>query len=217
MHLHGTFYTVESRGTFAEPTRSTTTTAGASSRPRRWTPARRCRCVGCRTVWGTGCSTVTFRATSAASMREGDLTAGDDMMSMHAMHDIQHSMAGLVIGITVQPGDETAAPDLAPNASRNLTVAIDALPNRYGAGPGFGFAIADPERSTGASTDPERRPSTTAEPQPDASAAEGRAGRDHAREQDEHATRRFTGTASSSRAGTTASPAGAAISARRRS
>ena len=40
MHLHGTFYTVESLGT-SHVTRSTTTTAGGWSPPRPWIPARR--------------------------------------------------------------------------------------------------------------------------------------------------------------------------------
>jgi FtsP/CotA-like multicopper oxidase with cupredoxin domain len=55
-------------------------------------------------------------------------------------------MAGLVLGITVLPGDETAAPDLRPHASRPLTISIDTWPNGYGAHPGFGFTITDPGR-----------------------------------------------------------------------
>src|SRR5262249_23365292 len=59
-------------------------------------------------------------------------------------HDVEHSMAGLVLGVTVRPGDETAAPDLQRHTPRTLTITIDQSPNRYGSQPGFGFTVMDP-------------------------------------------------------------------------
>lgn len=52
-------------------------------------------------------------------------------------------MAGLVLGITVQPGDETAAPDLETHVRRRLTLHVRQLPARYGAGPAFGFSLVN--------------------------------------------------------------------------
>ena len=145
MHLHGTFYTVESLGSYARDTiydhdsrRLVTTQAmdpGATMKMR-WVPDR----VG---NWLFHCH---IQGHVTGDMREGDLPPGDHAAMMHGPHDVEHSMAGLVLGITVRPGDETAAPDLMPHASRHLTVAIDALPHRYGAEPGFGFTITDPDQ-----------------------------------------------------------------------
>jgi len=147
MHLHGTFYTVESRGTFARDTlydhdsrRLVTTEAldpGATMKMR-WVPDR----VG---NWLFHCH---IQGHVTGDMREADLSPADrDAMAHmpHMPHDIEHSMAGLVLGITVLPGDETAAPDLKPQKARPLTVTINTLPNRYGADTGFGFTITDPE------------------------------------------------------------------------
>jgi FtsP/CotA-like multicopper oxidase with cupredoxin domain len=79
-------------------------------------------------------------------MRAPDMSPADRQAMAHGHHDIQHSMAGLVLGITVLAGDETAAPDLKQQTARHLTVTIDTLPNRYGPDSGFGFTITDPEQ-----------------------------------------------------------------------
>lgn len=154
MHLHGTFYNVESLGTYAADTiydhdsrRLVTTEAldSGATMKMRWVPDR----VG---KWLFHCH---IQGHVSSGLREGDLTADEKAHGMHGgIHDVEHEMAGLVLGITVQPGDETAAPDLAPSARRKLTVAIDSLPNRYGADPGFGFTITDPERPPVAGDEP---------------------------------------------------------------
>ena len=50
-------------------------------------------------------------------------------------------MAGLVIGISVPPGDETAAPDLEPHVRRRLTLRMHEGPRQYARGPLLGFSI----------------------------------------------------------------------------
>jgi len=147
MHLHGTFYTVESLGTFARDTpydhdsrRLVTTQAmdpGATMKMR-WVPDR----VG---NWLFHCH---IQGHVTGDMREADLSPADRGAMAHMPHDIEHSMAGLVLGIKVLPGDETAAPDLKPQKPRPLTVAINTLPSRYGADSGFGFTVTDPEHPT---------------------------------------------------------------------
>ena len=144
MHLHGTFYTVESLGTYARDTpydhdsrRLVTTQAmdpGATMKMR-WVPDR----VG---NWLFHCH---IQGHVTGDLREGDLSPADHDRMTNMPHDIEHSMAGLVLGIKVLPGDETAAPDLEPQKPRPLTVTIDTLPNRYGAASGFGFTVTDPE------------------------------------------------------------------------
>jgi manganese oxidase len=146
MHLHGTFYTVESLGTWARDTtydhdsrRLVTTEAldpGATMKMR-WVPDR----VG---NWLFHCH---IQGHVTGDMRAFDMTPAErEMMAHggHGPHDIEHSMAGLVLGVTVQPGDETAAPDLQKHTPRGLTINIETLPNRYGADPGFGFTVIDP-------------------------------------------------------------------------
>ncbi len=145
MHLHGTFYTVESLGTYASDTvydhdsrRLVTTEALApgATMTMRWVPDR----VG---KWLFHCH---LQGHVTGDMRAPDMSPADRQAMAHGHHDIQHSMAGLVLGITVLPGDETAAPDLKQETARHLTVTIDTLPNRYGADSGFGFTITDPEQ-----------------------------------------------------------------------
>jgi manganese oxidase len=160
MHLHGTFYTVESLGTYARDTiydhdsRRLVTTEALSSGATmklRWVPDR----VG---NWLFHCH---IQGHVTGDMRAFDMPPADHEAMAHMPHDIEHSMAGLVLGITVLPGDETAAPDLTPHTSRPLTITIDAIPNRYGADPGFGFTITDPEQpavATGAGGDETRPP-----------------------------------------------------------
>ena len=146
MHLHGTFYTVESLGTYATDTiydhdsrRLVTTEALASgaTMTMRWVPDR----VG---KWLFHCH---LQGHVSGDMRMPDMSPAERQAMPHGPHDIEHSMAGLVLGITVLPGDETAAPDLKQQTARHLTVTIDALPNRYGADSGFGFTITDPEQA----------------------------------------------------------------------
>jgi FtsP/CotA-like multicopper oxidase with cupredoxin domain len=144
MHLHGTFYTVESLGTYAadkiydhDSRRLVTTEAldSGATMKMRWVPDR----VG---KWLFHCH---IQGHVSSDLRSGDQSADERAMMSHGTHDIEHAMAGLVLGITVLPGDETAAPDLETHARRKLTVAIDSLSNRYGADAGFGFTITDPE------------------------------------------------------------------------
>jgi manganese oxidase len=149
MHLHGTFYTVESLGTYARDTlydhdsrRLVTTEAldSGATMKMRWVPDR----VG---NWLFHCH---IQGHVTGDMRAADAPPGAPAAMDHGAHDIEHSMAGLVLGITVLPGDETAAPDLKPQKPRPLTVTIDTLPNRYGADSGFGFTITDPEQPAAA-------------------------------------------------------------------
>ena len=63
-------------------------------------------------------------------MRDGDTAATAD--DEHAEHDPGRAMAGLVLGIIVQPGDETAAPDLETHVRRRLSLRVKEFPKRYG-------------------------------------------------------------------------------------
>jgi len=143
MHLHGTFYTVESRGNAArddiygaEGRRLVTTEsleAGATMLMR-WVPDR----VG---NWLFHCHVL---AHVSGQLRHLDKPAAERAALMsHAEHDPERAMAGLVIGIKVLPGDETAAPDLEPHVSRRLKLFLRARPSRYGPNPGFGFALVE--------------------------------------------------------------------------
>jgi FtsP/CotA-like multicopper oxidase with cupredoxin domain len=165
MHLHGTFYTVESLGTYATDTiydhdsRRLVTTEALSSgatMKMRWVPDR----VG---KWLFHCH---LQAHVSGDMRAFDLSPADQQVTTHGPHDIEHSMAGLVLGITVLPGDETAAPDLKQYTARPLTVTIDTLPNRYGADSGFGFTITDPEQPAAAPAAPSDAPPPPPNPSP---------------------------------------------------
>lgn len=143
MHLHGTFYTVESRGDAARDTsygadgrRMVTTELmePGTTMAMRWVPDR----VG---NWLFHCHIL---AHVTGDMRLGDMTPAErEAASHHEEHDIERAMAGLVLGMTVPPGDETAASDLEPHVPRRLTLTMTQTPNQYGAGPGFGFRITD--------------------------------------------------------------------------
>jgi len=144
MHLHGTFYSVESLGTYAAGTiydhdsrRLVTTEAlrSGATMSMRWVPDR----VG---NWLFHCH---IQAHVTGDLRTPDLPPGDQAAMSHGTHDVEKSMAGLVLGITVLPGDETAAPDLEPHTYRPMTIEIESFPNKYGANPGFGFRIIDPD------------------------------------------------------------------------
>ena len=141
MHLHGTFYTVESRGSamrdevYGAPNRRLVTTellTPGSTMMMRWVPDR----VG---NWLFHCHIL---AHVSGRLRDGDApeTASDDA---HAEHDPTRAMAGLVLGITVQPGDETAAPDLDTRVRRRMSLNVREIPNRYGQNPGFGFSLVN--------------------------------------------------------------------------
>lgn len=141
MHLHGTFYTVESRGDAgrdshygADRRRMVTTELmePGTTMAMRWVPDR----VG---NWLFHCHILGH---VSGDMRHGDMTpAAREAAAAHAEHDIEKAMAGLVIGISVPPGDETAAPDLEPHVRRRLTLRMQEGPRRYGRGALLGFSI----------------------------------------------------------------------------
>lgn len=145
MHLHGTFYTVESRGDAGrdviygpEGRRLVTTEMmdPGTTMSMRWVPDR----VG---NWLFHCHVLGH---VTGDMRRGDMTPAErEAAAHHDEHDIEKAMAGLVIGITVPPGDETAAPDLEPHVHRRLTVRMNHRPSRYGSYPSLGFSIFDQE------------------------------------------------------------------------
>lgn len=154
MHLHGTFYTVESRGTatrdtvYGSTSRRLVTTElmlAGTTMMMRWVPDR----VG---NWLFHCHLL---AHVSGTMRAGD-AATHAVEDQHEEHDPGRAMAGLVLGIVVQSGDETAAPDLESHERRRLTLHVRESPARYGADPGYGFSLVD----------------GTAEPPPLASGAE---------------------------------------------
>ncbi|MGQ0736912.1 MAG: multicopper oxidase domain-containing protein [Acidobacteriota bacterium] len=141
MHLHGTFYTVESRGfavrdvTYGSESRRLATTElmePGTTMMMRWVPDR----VG---NWLFHCHIL---AHVSGDMRRGDMPAGAHHED-HAEHDPQSAMAGLVLGIFVQPGDETAAPDLEMHERRRMTLYLRNIPARYGAEPGYAFALVE--------------------------------------------------------------------------
>ncbi len=152
MHLHGTFYTVESRGTslrdvvYGAPNRRLVTTelmTPGTTMMMRWVPDR----VG---NWLFHCHIL---AHVTGRMRDGDAKGpiGDDP---HAEHDPGLAMAGLVLGITVLPGDETAAPDLEPHNRRRLSLNVKEIPNRYGPDRGIGFSLANDSAASDVVTNP---------------------------------------------------------------
>ena len=152
MHLHGTFYTVESRGTalrdlvYGTPSRRLVTTElmlPGTTMMMRWVPDR----VG---NWLFHCHIL---AHVTGRMRDGD-RADAKAQDEHAEHDPAKAMAGLVLGIVVQPGDETAAPDLAPHARRRLSLDIKEIPGRYGPNAGIGFALANDSAASDVVTNP---------------------------------------------------------------
>jgi FtsP/CotA-like multicopper oxidase with cupredoxin domain len=140
MHLHGTFYTVESRGTSlrdvvydSENRRLVTTELmlPGSTMMMRWVPDR----VG---NWLFHCHIL---AHVAGRLRAGDAPGG--AYDEHAEHDPMRAMAGLVLGIVVQAGDETAAPDLETHVRRRMTLHVRQVPNRYGPNPAYGFSFVN--------------------------------------------------------------------------
>jgi len=143
MHLHGTFYTVESRGDAgrdaaygAEGRRLVTVEMmePGTTMAMRWVPDR----VG---NWLFHCHVL---AHVTGDMRQGDMTPAEREAAVHhEEHNIEKAMAGLVIGITVPPGDETAAPDLEPHVRRRLTLRMHQKPARYGRHASLGFSIFD--------------------------------------------------------------------------
>ncbi|MBA2353039.1 MAG: multicopper oxidase domain-containing protein [Acidobacteria bacterium] len=166
MHLHGTFYTVESVGDGARDTaygtaeRRLVTTEEmlpGSTMMMRWVPDR----VG---KWLFHCHIL---AHVAGDMREVYRTTGAHPAAHDGdAHDMDKAMAGLVLGIDVLPGDETAAPDLAPHGARPLTLRLKSWPHRYGADAGYGFVIEDPRASTAAGTASAPVPATAADHSP---------------------------------------------------
>jgi hypothetical protein len=82
-----------------------------------------------------------FLAHVSGRMRDADAPPGAPPHGEHAEHDLAKSMAGLVLGITVQPGDETAAPDLQPHVRRRMALRVQQTPNGYGEFPAYGFSF----------------------------------------------------------------------------
>ena len=151
MHLHGTFYTVESRGTalrdvvYGSPNRRLVTTelmTPGTTMMMRWVPDR----VG---NWLFHCHIL---AHVSGRLRDGDTPP--DPGHAHAEHDPAKAMAGLVLGITVQPGDETAAPDLDTHVRRRLSLDVREIPGRYGPNAGLGFALANDSAASDLVTNP---------------------------------------------------------------
>jgi manganese oxidase len=144
MHLHGTFYTVESRGTalrddiYGAAKRRLVTTElmlSGTTMMMRWVPDR----VG---NWLFHCHIL---AHVTGRMRLGD--TGAESTAAHAEHDPLQAMAGLVLGIHVRPGDETAAPDLETHLRRRLTLRVHEVANHYGAFAAYGFALSSDSAS----------------------------------------------------------------------
>lgn len=152
MHLHGTFYTVESRGTalrdvvYGSPHRRLVTTelmTPGTTMTMRWVPDR----VG---NWLFHCHIL---AHVTGRMRDGDRPPGAH--DEHAEHDPARAMSGLVLGIVVQPGDETAAPDLDTQVRRRrLSLDVREIPGRYGPNAGIGFSLANDSAASDVVTNP---------------------------------------------------------------
>jgi len=153
MHLHGTFYTVESRGTalrdvvYGTPNRRLVTTelmTAGTTMTMRWVPDR----VG---NWLFHCHIL---AHVSGRLRDGDV-ADPGAHDAHAEHDPARAMAGLVLGITVQPGDETAAPDVDTHVlRRRLSLDAREIPGRYGPNAGIGFSLANDSAASDVVTNP---------------------------------------------------------------
>ena len=153
MHLHGTFYTVESRGTalrdviYGTPSRRLVTTelmTPGTTMMMRWVPDR----VG---NWLFHCHIL---AHVTGRMRDGD-AKDPQAHDAHAEHDPAKAMAGLVLGIVVEPGDETAAPDVDTHrVRRRLSLVVSDIPGRYGPNAGIGFSLANDSAASDVITNP---------------------------------------------------------------
>jgi FtsP/CotA-like multicopper oxidase with cupredoxin domain len=137
MHLHGFYYHVLSRGTYArdtlyapgqERTVVTELMRAATTMSLAWVPTRPGN-------WLFHCHLVHH---ISSALRLGEVHHAPGQRVDHALE----GMAGLATGIHVLPrGSASLAPPAAPH--RFLRLYADARPNRFGTDPGFGFVLQE--------------------------------------------------------------------------
>jgi FtsP/CotA-like multicopper oxidase with cupredoxin domain len=142
MHLHGFYYHVDSRGSWAAdtlyvPSRSrlvaTELMPVGGTMAVRWVPARPGNWVfHCHFAFHVSHElALPSPAEASASSAEGH--AGDAV----------HGMAGLVLGIQVAPAAGHGESSGSAQESRRLRLVIQSAPGRYGDDPGLGFALQE--------------------------------------------------------------------------
>jgi FtsP/CotA-like multicopper oxidase with cupredoxin domain len=136
MHLHGFYFSVESRGDGREdtlyapamrPLAVTQLMLPGGTMSMRWAPTRPGN-------WIFHCH-FAFHVSPFASLTG---TAEESIGASDGHHP--HSMSGLVMGIKVapRPGAETTAP---PPDARPIRLLVQSRPHRFGGAPGYGFVI----------------------------------------------------------------------------
>ena len=143
MHLHGFYFHVESRGhvnvdsVFAsaeQPLRVTEGLAPGGTMAIRWIPERAGN-------WIFHCHLMRHMSAAQRIDRMVDTTLHGNPAGAHASHAL-HQMAGLVLGINVQPAAATRATSAAP-APRALRLFANQRERVFGAHPGYGFVLQE--------------------------------------------------------------------------
>lgn len=142
MHLHGFYFDVDSRGdglrdapvaADRRPSVVTEVMAAGATLLMTWTPEREGN-------WLFHCH--------IAQHVSPDRRLGTGPSPAHAHHasdDASAGMAGMVLGVTVSGAveDSTNGTGADVAAARQLTLVLQADPNRYGADPAYGFVLAE--------------------------------------------------------------------------
>ncbi len=139
MHLHGTYFTVESRGDWSRDTayaphqralEVTELMLPGATMTMRWAPQRPGN-------WLLHCH-FAFHVSPFTSLTR--TLAGDTLP--HGDHVAERAMAGLVLGVNVPaPEGFTEPPDTA--APRDIRLLVQSRPGVFGKAPGFGFIVPD--------------------------------------------------------------------------
>lgn len=199
MHLHGYYFSVESVGdgvrdqAYDEPAERRVVTevmAPGGTLAMRWRPERPGN-------WLFHCHI----SDHVSPERRLGLPGGAPHHHHHHKDDNSAGMAGMILGGTVSARTDSTLPEAAPTAlARKLTLIMQAEPHRFGPKPAFGFVLAE-ESATAPTRVPFRDPHWSSHA----------ASRWRLRSSTGFPRRpRFTGTAWSWRATTTASMDGAA-------
>jgi FtsP/CotA-like multicopper oxidase with cupredoxin domain len=129
MHLHGFYYTVEAEGSYRE------------QRPN---PAGRRPLVVTHLMMSTHTMQISWRAARAGNWIFHCHFAfhTSQFLRLDTLQHAGHSMAGLVLGITVRPRGG-AAPVAATSPPRPVRLVVQTRPKTYGSFPGMGYVVQE--------------------------------------------------------------------------
>jgi len=142
MHLHGTYFMVESKGdvlrdTIYAPARRRTVVTEAmgpgTTMTLRWAPEHAGN-------WIFHCHLVRHMAASQRLDRLPGAQPAESMLDLAHGSDAMHELAGLVIGISVEPARGNTTP-VRTARSRLLRLFADERDSVFGGQPGFGFVL----------------------------------------------------------------------------